>query len=180
MNASGYATSKSDVRTFRLSSLLVVALTTSLVASASAELPKKVMREFKGKLLVTTGAPLSTEFESDAEMIRAYKKANVKVLPSYGGDEGVAVWSFYIMAFMKEKPRAKSLSLDFYLVQGGKKTYVANQRLMGINPSLMLLSTRVELSEDDNLNKGRTYEVRLTTTRGKREVVLAKTTIRTR
>lgn len=171
------------MRVSRLTSALVVVLGLSLavpMASAQSELPKKVMRTFKGKLLVTTGGPLSTEFESEAEMIAAYKKANVKVLKSLDGGQGVAVWSFYIMAFMKEKPRAKSLSLDFYLIEGSKKTYVANQRLMGINPSLRLLSTRIDMSEDDNLNKGRTYEVRLTTTRGKREVVLAKTRLKTR
>lgn len=138
------------------------------------------MREFKGRLLITTDQPLSTSYETEAEMIRAYKKANVTVLKSYDGNEGVAVWTFYVMAFMKQKPRATSLSLDFYMVQGGKKTYVANKRLTGIDPSLMLLSTRVDLSEDDNLNKGRTYEVRLTARRGKREVVLAKTKLRTK
>lgn len=150
------------------------------MSSAAAELPRKVMTKFKGRLLVTTDNPLSTSYDSDAAMIKAYEKANVTVLKSYEGGEGVAVWSFYFMAFMSQSPRSSTLSLDFYMVEGSKKTYVANKRLNGVDNKLRLLSSRVELSEDDNLNKGRTYEVRLTVQRGKREVILAKTTLKTR
>lgn len=138
------------------------------------------MRKFKGRLILTTDSPLSTSYDSDSAMIKAYEKANVKVLKSYEGGEGVAVWTFYFMAFMKQSPRTSNLSLDFYMVQGGKKTYVANKRLTGVDTKLRLLSSRIDISEDDNLNKGRTYEIRLTAQRGKREIILAKTTVKTR
>jgi hypothetical protein len=168
------------VRNKRLTSGLVLLLITCVASAASADLPRKVMQKFNGRLIVTTDSALSTSYESDAEMIKAIDKANVKVLKSYEGGEGVAVWSFYFMAFMSQSPRTTALSLDFYMVEGSKKTYVANKRLTGVDSKLRLLSTRVELSEDDNLNKGRTYEVRLTAKRGKREVILAKTTLKTK
>lgn len=162
------------------SGVVVLVATCLLGSTAMADLPKKVMGKFKGRLLITTDAPLPTSFGSEGEMIKAYEKANVKSLKSYDGSGGVAVWSFYFMAFMSQPPRSTNLSLDFYLVEGSKRTYVANERLRGVDPKLRLLSTRIEITEDDNLNKGRTYEVRLTTRRGKRDLILAKTTLKTR
>lgn len=150
------------------------------VGSARADLPRKVLKTFNGSILVTTGAPLSTEFDSEAEMIKAWKKAKTTTLKAIDSGTGTAVWSFYVMAFMKKAPRASEISLDFYRIEGKKKVYAANERFQGIDPKLKLLSTRVELSEDDGLDRNRKYLVKLTVQHGKHEVVLATTTLQTR
>jgi hypothetical protein len=159
---------------------LAALLLTSLAGTANADLPKKVLQKFKGQILVTTDAPLSTEYDSDTEMIRAYQKANTTTLKSSAGGEGVQVWSFYFMAFMKRAPGARQVSLDFYRLEGKKQTYVANKRLTGIDPKLGLLATRIELSEDDGLSRNANYLVKLVVERKKKELVLATTKLRTR
>ena len=65
------------------------------------------------------------------------------------------------MAFMKKKPPATELSIDFY-TQDKEKLYVANKRLAGIDKSLTLLQSKLEISEDDGLKKGGSYTVKLT------------------
>lgn len=150
------------------------------LGTARADLPRKVLKTFNGQILVTTDAPLSTSFDNETEMIRAWKKSKKTTLKAIDSGAGTAVWSFYVMAFMKKPPHASEISLDFYRIDGNKKVYAANERFQGIDPKLKLLSTRVELSEDDGLDRNREYLVKLTVQHGKREVVLATTKLRTR
>ena len=163
-----------------LAAAIVAVLGLALGAGvAHADFSKKVLKTFKGKILITDGE-LATQFDSDAALIAAYKKASKSVITGATTDGGSKTWNFHVMAFMKRTPGVRNVSLDFYRVEGKKKVYAANKRLSGLDPKLRLLSTRIELSEDDGLNAGRTYIVRLTAQRGKREVILAETKVTTK
>ena len=89
------------------------------------------------------------------------------------------MWRFYFMAFMSRKPGATQVALDFY-TDDKKKEFVAQERLAGIDPTLTLLESQVELSEDDGLSPDRDYLVKLTTESKGKEIVLATTKLRTR
>ena len=160
--------------------LIGTGLTLAGNSSAHADLSKAVQKKFKGKILVTEDGELSTTFESDTEQIANYNKANKKVITGVAGQQDVKTWNFYVMAFMSKAPKSTQLSLDFYRVEGKTKVYAANKRLSGIDTKLTLLSTRISLTEDDGLNAGRTYIVKLTAQRGKREIVLAETKLTTK
>ncbi len=151
----------------------------SLTQTAHADLSKRIQKKFKGKIFVTEDAALPISFDSDKEFIAHYKKANKTVITG-SSDGNVKTWTFYVMAFMSAPPRVSQLSLDFYRIEGKKRVYAANKRLSGIDKKLTLLSTRVSLSEDDGLNAKRSYIVKLTAQRGKREIVLAETKLTTR
>ncbi len=156
----------------RIAVISVLAVGLLAVSVAEADLSKAVQKKFRGKILVTTDI-LPTFEESDAETIKAYNKLNQSVVKSFNQD-GLATWSFHFMAFMKKKPKTTQLSLDFYTTDK-EKLFVADKRLAGVDPTLTLLSSRVEINEDDGLNKGRTYTVKLTGKVGKREVTFATT-----
>ncbi len=152
-------------------------LVCSAAGLARAELSRKVQAEFRGKILITE-APLDLEEGQPSKIIADCKKRTLLSVKHTMVD-GTPTWSFYYTAFMKQKPKLKELSLDFYTTDA-EKLYVANKKLTGVDPYLTTLQGKVSISEDDNLLKGRTYLVKLTGQRGKREVVFATATLATK
>ncbi|MCG8416999.1 MAG: hypothetical protein MJE77_03520 [Proteobacteria bacterium] len=145
------------------------------LGTAQAEVTKKVQKTFRGQILITD-APLPTGGATDAETISAFKKARAKSL-KHVESNGVAEWSFLFTAFLKKPPKVTSMSVDFYTADR-EKLYVANKRLLGIDPKVPILSGSLSISEDDGLVRGRTYMVKLTgSVRGK-EVVFAETKVK--
>ncbi len=163
------------MRTKLVASFVALAVFALGATSASANISKAVQKKFAGKIVVTEDGALSTVYDSDSEMIKAYKKANLKTIKGTANEEGTKSWTFFVMAFMKKKPGKSQISLDFYRLDGKKKVFVADKRLSGIDPSLPLLATRIDISEDDGLDAGKTYLVKLTVKRGKKEITLAET-----
>jgi hypothetical protein len=158
-------------------SLGVIALALFWSAVARADVSPAVQKKFKGQILVSADA-FPTSAADDAELIRQLKKAHTAVVTSAKG-EGGAVWRFYFMAFMSHKPGATQVALDFY-TEDKKKEFVAQKRLAGIDPTLTLLESQVELSEDDGLSPDRDYLVKLTTEVKGKDVILATVKLRTK
>ena len=156
--------------------LAALALVLAAGGAASADVSESVQKKFRGQILVSA-EPLPETATDEAEQVRALKKA-ATTLVAHGPGEP-AVWRFHFMAFMKKKPGATQVALDFY-TDDKKKDFVAQERLTGIDPVLTLLHSQVELSEDDGLAAGRSYVVKLTAEVKGKEVVLATTKLRTK
>ncbi len=142
-------------------------------ASASASISKEVQKALKGSLVITE-QPLAVADGSKKETLRAIKNVTKKKL-KHTIDDGVATWQFHFMAFMKRAPSSNLVSLDFY---DKKKQYVANKRFSGIDPTVKLLQSPVNISEDDGVKRNASYTVKLTAEVKGKEIVLATTTLR--
>ena len=152
----------------------LVACAALLAGTASADISKKVQKTFAGEILFTETA-LPEAADSPADTIALYKKSALKVLKHQQASDDVASWSFYYTAFMKKSPGISEMSIDFYTADG---KYVANKRLMGINPKIPVLTGFLSITEDDGLTRGKEYSIRLTgKVRGK-EVTFAKGTLK--
>jgi hypothetical protein len=144
---------------------------------AHAEISKGVQAKLKGQILISPDG-LAATGDDDAATIKALKKASTDSL-KHEKIGGLATWRFHFMAFMNKKPGATQVALDFY-TDDKKKEFVAQKRLAGIDPSLTLLQSSVEITDDDGLSPGKSYLVKLTATIKGKESVLATTKLRTR
>lgn len=158
--------------------LSLAACALALIAFAStaarADLSKKVQKKLRGHLFIAPSA-LPQDAADDASQVKALEKAGVSKL-GHTQRNGNAVWSFHFLAFMSRKPGVSKVALDFYL-DDKKKEFVAEKRLMGIDPGLTLLASQVDISEDDGLAVGRRYVVKLEAQIKGKDVVLAHTTL---
>ncbi|HTM22638.1 MAG TPA: hypothetical protein VL172_19080 [Kofleriaceae bacterium] len=168
------------MRTF--SKLLAVSALTALWVLAAPgearaqECSAKVSAAFKGQLIVTAN---QLDLGGDAaDVIASIRKKNLTVLKHDDGEDG-PVWGFYFTAFMNRTPGAKAVSLDFY-TDDSQHRYAANKRLEGIDPHARLLQHNILISEDDGLDVGKRYLVKLTASAGGHDVVLATTKLTVR
>ncbi len=141
-----------------------------LARPAYADLSPKVIKAFKGKILVTEG-PLEPA-GSDKETIAAFKSQALTEVKGAPNADDVTTWSFHYTAFLKKKG-ISSLAVEFH---DGKK-FVAEQRLEGVDTSLTVLEGDITITEDDGPTKGKKYTVKLVGTVGSKETVLATTTL---
>lgn len=152
---------------------VVTALLAMFLANPNLHAKKanKVHQAFKGKILVSDDALPAVDPENPGATIREYKKLAITTVK---GDvvDGVASWNFHFMAFMKKKPNSSNLTLKFFTTDK-EKLFVADKRLTGADPSVQLLTSTIRISEDENLNRGSTYDMKLVVPGGKTEVVLA-------
>ena len=147
-------------------------------ASAMAGKSGSVANTFKGQILISENELPDPDPEDTKGTIKLYRAQSLKVITGSVTD-GVASWSFHFTAFMKSKPKTSSLTLEFY-TDDKEKLFVADKRLNGADPSLQILASTVNISEDENLNRGRKYVVKLVATTGKKTVILASTKIATK
>jgi|GEM_PF-3160496 len=157
--------------------VFAIGLSALLVSWAAADgLTRRVQHKFRGRLIVTTSA-LSVTGRTQSEAVKAIKAAHQKAIAPARKDGGVAYYSFYWTAFMRRKPRATSLSLEFYKKEGGKVSsgMSANKGLTGISPNVTILRGQTQISEDDGVTAGKTYKVKLVATIGGRDHTLAST-----
>lgn len=134
--------------------------------TADADLSKKVIAAFKGKILVTQ-APLEMQGD-DKTTIAGFKKQSLTEVKSHQGADDVPTWVFTYNAFLN-KTGASSLSFDFY--EGND--YKANKDLTGVDPKMTVLQGDIEITEDDNITKGKTYTLKLTGKVKGKDVVFA-------
>jgi hypothetical protein len=147
---------------------------------ADAGLSKKVQKKFKGKILITDKTlDLDADDHDDKQTIKYCEKSVLKEVKSFENADGVAAWSFHYTAFLKRKPNARMVSFDFY-TDDGEKRYVANKRMAGVDPGVTTLQGQFKLTEDDGLNKNRSYILKLTAEVKGKEVVLATTRVKTK
>jgi hypothetical protein len=164
------------MKRFPRAALAVLALSLAWSAAARADVSDPVQKKFRGQILVSAD-PLPESAADDAELVRQLKKAHTGVVTRAGGE--AVPWRFHFMAFMTKKPGVTQVALDFY-TDDKKKTFVAQERLTGIDPTLTLLQSEVELSEDDGLAPNKAYVVKLTAEVKGKDVVLATTKLRTK
>lgn len=137
---------------------------------AGADVSKKVCKAFKGQLIVSSNAVETGG--SDKEVIAAFKAAKVKAVKGEANSEDVAGWSFHYTAFLK-KLGFTSLVLEFY----SGSSYVADQRLEGVDPKDPVVEGDISITEDDGPAKGKTYTLKMVGKKGGKETVLATTTL---
>lgn len=142
----------------------------ALTSVAHGDVGKGVQKALRGKILITD-TPLPAAGEDDKKTIKQYKAAHKKELAHDVVDE-IPTWRFHYTAFLKKAPKTTALAFDFY---NSKRQFVADKRFTGIDPKLKILSGFLAMNEDDNLNKGQTYVVKLTGKVRGREVVFATT-----
>lgn len=161
----------------RARNVAVAVAAVALLAGSTAALAdlssKVVQKEMKGQLIVTA-KPLAAPDGDDRTVVKALKKAAVKSVKGFASGE-VKGWNFAFIAFLKKAPGKNELSLDFY-TDDKEKLYVANKRLTGIDPKLPVLEGQVDITEDDGVNAGKSYVLKLVVNHGgKKETLLATT-----
>jgi ethanolamine utilization protein EutQ (cupin superfamily) len=150
---------------------MALALVLGLHATpARADLSKKVIAAFKGKIVVTK-SPVESVGDDKATIAAIKKNTVTEVVGAAGGDD-VWSWTFVYTAFLN-KAGAPSLKLEFY---DGTK-YVADQTLTNVDPKMTVLEGEVSITEDDGLTKGKKYTLKLVGTVKGKESVLATTVL---
>ena len=157
-------------RSFLVAGVLAIALIAAGQARVAEAISPKVIKAFKGKLLVTA-EPLE-EAGSDKETIAAWKKAALTEVTGTPNADDVQTWTFQYTAFLKSKGYS-TLAIEFHT--DGK--FVADQRLEGVDPSLPVLQGEVSITEDDGPSKGKKYTLKLVGTKGGKETVLASSSL---
>lgn len=163
--------SRPSRRSFVLGSLAAALVLGTGVGSANADLSKKVIAAFKGKILVTTG-PLEPA-ENDKATIAAFKKAALTEVKGAQNANDIQEWTFSYTAFLA-KGGASSLKLEFYNETGG---YAADQTLTDVDPKMTVLQGDITINEDDGLTKGKKYTLKLAGEVKGKDVVFAQTTV---
>ncbi len=151
-------------------SLVAVLGLVVLVRPAIADMSPKVIKAFKGQVLVSNEA--LADGADDKATIAAYKKQKLTSVKGAPNADDVVTWSFHYTAFLKKKGLS-SLAFEFY---DGKK-FVADRRLEGVDSSLTVLEGDLTLSEDDGPAKGKKYTLKLVGEQGGKDVILATTTL---
>jgi hypothetical protein len=157
-------------RLFILGSLAAAIALGTGVAPAHADLSKKVIAAFKGKILLTTG-PLESVGDDKATIAHFKKTALTEIKGQQNGND-VQEWTFNYTAFLN-KGGATQLKLEFYN-EGGQ--YVADQTLTGVDPKMTVLEGDISINEDDGLAKGKKYTVKLTGEVKGKDTTFAQTT----
>ena len=154
-------------RSLLVSFPVVVAVLLAIgVTPARADLSKKVITAFKGKILVTTGA--LEMGANDKDTIAAFKKKGLTQIEGAENGNDVQEWTFVYTGFLKSAG-VTSLKLEFY----AGDQYAADQTLVEVDPKLTVVQGDITINEDDGLNKGKTYTLKLVGKVKGKEVVLA-------
>ncbi|HVV88370.1 MAG TPA: hypothetical protein VHE35_35250 [Kofleriaceae bacterium] len=159
--------SRPSRRLFLTASLAAAASLSVGVPAARADMSKKVIAAFKGKILVTQG-PLEQSGD-DKSTIAAFKKAAMTTIKGEQNGNDVQEWEFNYTAFLT-KPGATSLKLEFYNEAG---QYVADQTLTDVDPKMTVLQGDISINEDDGLAKGKKYTIKLAGDVKGKEVIFA-------
>jgi hypothetical protein len=137
---------------------------------AHADLSKKVIKTFKGQLIVSSD-PVQTG-ATDKETIASFKAAKLKEVKGEPNADDVQTWHFHYTAFLKKKA-GSDLTFEFYT--DGK--YVADQRLEGVDASDPVIEGDISITEDDGPTKGKKYTLKLVGKVKGKDVTVATATI---
>tara|TARA_R110002096_G_scaffold44526_9_gene120326 strand:+ start:23031 stop:23549 length:519 start_codon:yes stop_codon:yes gene_type:complete len=158
--------------------ILAFGIALVFVASSAHAGKSKIDKTFRGQIIISDDALPAPDGADEKGTIKSYKALRKTVIESTEVD-GVASWNFNFTAFAKTKPKTASLTLEFY-TDDKEKLFVADKRLNGADPNLMIVASSVRISEDENVNKGRKYILKLVAKQGKKDVILATTKISTK
>lgn len=145
----------------------VTALALLASATASAEISKSVITQFKGQLVVSKDE--LPEGKTDKDTIAKIKSAKLSELAGASNGD-VTAWTFHYAAFLN-KTGASSLKVEFW--RDGKQ-YAADKRLESVDPKSALLTGEITIDEDENITKGKSYVIKVVAGTG---TVVATTTL---
>jgi hypothetical protein len=134
---------------------------------AAADMSNGVINAFKGDLVVTKGD--LPEGKNEKETIAKIRAEKLKELTGEARDD-VTFWHFHYTAFLS-KTGSTTLKLEFYTAD---KKLAADNRLDGVDPKAGVQSGDISINEDEGLNKGKTYTVKLV---NDKDAVVASTTL---
>lgn len=143
----------------------------ALGTTAHADLGPKVIKAFKGQIIVSA-EPVDTG-SSDKEAIAAFKAAKLSKIEGTPNADEVTSWVFHYTAFLKKKGFT-TLALEFHV--DGK--YVADRRLTAVDPKMTVLEGDIQITEDDGPAKGKKYTLKLVGQSKGKDVVIATTTLK--
>lgn len=157
---------------------VLAALSVLLPPAANAGAGNPISKAFQGQILLSDYALPAPNLKDSKGTIESYRKQSLQVITSDVAND-VASWAFHFTAFLEDKPRTSRLALEFY-TDDKEKLFVAEKRLRGADPNLQILASMVRISEDDNLNRGRKYLLKLVAKQDAKDVVLATTKFATK
>lgn len=145
--------------------LTLAVIAPAVISTAEADVSKKVIAAFKGKMLVSD-APLQSSGD-DKATIAAWKSKTTATIKGQQNGNDVQEWTFSYTAFLS-KTGSSSLKLEFY--DGDK--YSADRTLTGVDPKDPVLEGDITIDEDEGLTKGKKYTLKLVATvKGKETTV---------
>ena len=83
-------------------------------------------------------------------------------------------WTFHMMSFPDKKPATTTLTLLFYDVSDGKRTYLTSKDI-SCDADATILASEVEVSVEDGIKPGMKVELALSRIVGDRQTDLART-----
>ncbi|HET9622791.1 MAG TPA: hypothetical protein VFP84_15565 [Kofleriaceae bacterium] len=134
---------------------------------AAADISAGVITAFKGDLVVTKGE--LPEGKNEKETITKIRGDKLKEVVGEAHDD-VTYWHFHYTAFLS-KAGSSVLKMEFYTAD---KKLAADSRLDGVDPKATVQSGDISINEDEGLNKGKTYTVKLV---NDKDAVVASTTL---
>lgn len=140
---------------YRLTSAALVVAALGWGGVAAADMSRSVLAAFKGELVVTKSE--LPEGKNDKETIAKIKAERLKEVTGEAKSD-VTGWSFHYTAFLS-KPGSTELTMEFW----NDKKLAANKHINGIDPKTPALSGEIQIDEDEGLNKGTTYTIKLVT-----------------
>jgi hypothetical protein len=151
-----------NTRAAILPSLLVALLAIpALAASGTAKL--------RGQIMVSD-QPIPTLDDED-KIAPTVKKWHKSVLAKAKDAES---WTFHMMSFPDKKPATTTLTLLFYDVSDGKRTYLTSKDI-SCDADATILASEIEVSTEDGIKPGMKVELALARIVGDRQTDLART-----
>ncbi len=121
-------------------------------------------RKYKGQLLASDLAmPLDVP-----ELHRRRKTTLVR-------PQGSELWHTFFVGFLSKKPNESPIFLVFYDVTSGRE--YRGSKEINVDPNSTIVMTDVDVTEEDGVKAGKTYEVVLGVKSGGKETVFAKAKI---
>jgi hypothetical protein len=142
---------------------IVAAMAAGTVAAAKAG------GGFKGQILVSD-QPVP-ELDDETKMNDVLKKWSRPVIEKAKDAES---WSFHMMSFPDKKPGTNTLTLLFYDVSSGKKSYLTSKDI-SCDAAATILASEVEVSVEDGVKPGMKVELALARIVGDKQTDLART-----
>lgn len=155
-----------NTRGVRLGAVLLVVATAGTVSAAKGA-PKQA--GLKGQILVSDQpVPALDDEDKMNDVLKKWSKAVIEK----GKD--AESWSFHMMSFPDKKPGTNSLTLLFYDVSDGKRTYLTSKDI-SCDPAATILASEVEVSAEDGIKAGMKIELALARIVGDKQTDLART-----
>ena len=123
----------------------------------------------KGQILASD-EPIPA-LEDETKMVDVLKRWQKPVIEK--GKDAEA-WSFHMMSFPDKKPGASTLTLLFYDVSGGKRTYLTSKEI-SCDAAASILASEIEVSMEDGIKPGMKVELALSRIVGDKQTDLART-----